>query len=222
MADDSMVLEDDSQPLGITAPTSSSRKVAPALVTQDGVIGYVRDGEPFQPRTKFTVEVVGCLKMEGYIVGYLFSITRNDDDTARLVFFKLLLTEVCQNVPTEKPHGRTGVEIIIFNTIISVEQALVLERILFVLPKVVSNISTFPSVTPSFKIAKTSPVDQNDQRCPCSLLSRVIAGDNIVAGKLPEIKNLQNGCVILDFREICYAERYAKTQLQSKFELRPP
>ncbi|KAJ7389747.1 hypothetical protein OS493_029167 [Desmophyllum pertusum] len=85
MADDSMVLEDDSQPLGVTASTSY-RKAVPTLVTQDGVIGYRKEGESFQPRTNFTVEVVGCLKMEGYIVGYLFSIKRNDDDTARQAF----------------------------------------------------------------------------------------------------------------------------------------
>lgn len=98
MADDSMVLEDDSQPLGVTASTSY-RKAAPTLVTQDGVIGYLKEGESFQPRTNFTVEVVGCLKMEGYIVGYLFSIKRNDDDTARLVSLSLVLKKQLLNLP---------------------------------------------------------------------------------------------------------------------------
>ena len=82
-----MVLEDDSQPLVVTAISSSSRRPAATLISQGGVIGYVKEGEVFQPRTNFTVEVVGCLKMEGYIVGYLFSINRNDDDTTRLVFY---------------------------------------------------------------------------------------------------------------------------------------
>ena len=85
MADESMVIEDDSQPLSGNTNSSHSRKSSPTLVAQDGVIGYIKDGEPFLPRTNFNVEIVGCLKMEGYIVGYLFSIKRNDDDTTRLV-----------------------------------------------------------------------------------------------------------------------------------------
>ena len=53
------------------------------LTERDGVLGYAKAGEAFQPRTNFNVEVVGCLKMEGSIVGYLIRIKQVDDDSER-------------------------------------------------------------------------------------------------------------------------------------------
>ena len=72
-----------------TAAAASLSSKKATLVEQDGVIGYLKTGESFQAQTNFTVEVVGCLKMEGSIVGYLFKVKRVDDDRERYLFLSV-------------------------------------------------------------------------------------------------------------------------------------
>ena len=63
--------------------TVSTTRAKPRLTLRGGVIGYFKEGEPFEPRPNFDVEICGAMKLEGTILGYLFRIQRSDEPTKR-------------------------------------------------------------------------------------------------------------------------------------------
>jgi hypothetical protein len=64
-----------------TSITPASKKAY--LVARDGILGYSKQGNLFQPRKMFDVEVVGSLKNKATTVGCVFKVRRVDDTGER-------------------------------------------------------------------------------------------------------------------------------------------